>query len=145
MSSKRKVTFPEELRAAHFPELAADEVPSRMALKDKILELHEAGDEEGAAALLPWNEKLKADEPTSGLSKASKVVMFTLAVAAATLGVLWLLFGGLSGKTDTLVVCSVGGEIVEGEQCFSDNPIGVKKETEKKSDGGDSEILVGTE
>lgn len=145
MSSKRKVTFPEELRAAHFPELAADEVPSRLALKDKILELHEAGNEEGAAALLSWNEKLKAGESTSGLSKASKIVMFTLAVAAVALGVLWLFFGGLSGKTDTLVVCSVGGEIVKGEQCFSDNPVGVKKKAETKSDSGDSDILVGSE
>lgn len=145
MSNKRKVTFPEELRAAHFPELAADELPSRLALKDKILELHEAGNEEGAAALLSWNEKLKAEEPKSSFSKASKIVMFTLAVAAAILGVLWLFFGGLAGKTDTLVVCSVGGVIVEGEQCLSDNPIGVKKEAETKSDAGDSDILVGSE
>lgn len=146
MSNKRKLTFPEDLRVAYFPDLGAEELPSRAALKEKILELHETGDEEGAAKLLPWNDKLKNYESSSPLSKASKIVMFTLAVAAATLGILWLIFGGLSGKSDTLVVCNVGGEILQGEQCFSDNPGGLKKETkteDNKSDSGD--ILVGQE
>lgn len=143
MSSKRKVTFPEDLRASYFPELTADELPSRIALKEKILELHEAGEEEKAAQLLSWNEKLKSGEPESKLSKASKVVMFALAVMAVTLGILWLLFGGASGKNDTLIVCSVGGQVLQGDQCFSDNPGGLKKETKTEEVKPGSDVFVG--
>lgn len=143
MSSKRKVTFPEEIRAAHFPDLAVDELPSRLALKEKILELHEAGEEESAATLLAWNEKFKSGEPASALSKASKIVMFALAVMAVALGVLWLFFGGISGKSDTLVVCSVGGEVLQGDQCFSDNPGGLKKEVKQENAESDPGVLVG--
>jgi hypothetical protein len=149
MSRKVGDIFPPELREKHFPELPETQVPTKLQFKERILQLHEADETAEAAVLLEWNEKLNTKEPESRLSKASKVTMFVLGVVAVTLGVLWFLFGGVGGKGDSLIVCSVGGEIIQGDQCLSDNPTGVKEtpkddDDSSKSDDKSDQIFVGS-
>lgn len=148
MSRKVGNVFPPELRKKHFPELPKDQTPSKLQFKERILELHEAGETAEAAVLLEWNGKLNAKKPESRLSKASKVTMFVLGVLAVTLGVLWFLFGGFGGKSDSLIVCSVGGQILQGDQCLNEKPEEAKKapkddETPKKNKE-DGQIFVGS-
>jgi hypothetical protein len=147
MSRKVGNFFPPELREKYFPELPESKTPTKLEFKDKILELHEAGETSEAAVLLEWNEKLNSKEPESRLSKASKIVMFVLGVLAVTLGILWLLFGGTGGKSDSLIVCSIGGQIAEGDQCLSENIGGSKKDSKDEDssneDSNSDGIFVG--
>lgn len=141
MSKKKQATFPRELRDQYFPKLEDGVVPTKAQLKAKVLELHEAGQTEDSAKLLGWIEQWKKDQE-SGVSKASKVVMFSLFVLAGILGVLFFLFNN-NDTPKSLVVCSVGGQMLEGEECFNNGPDSNKPAKEEDSKESAEEVLVG--
>lgn len=138
--------------STYFPELAG-EAPSKAELKEKVLELHEAGDHEAAAKILAWHEEQEESKkkPESKVSKAGKITIFVLAVAAAIFGTLWAINAATGSQNTSIIVCSINGSNYTGSDCSMDsnvykeaNQLNKEKEEADKAAKKDVEILEGT-
>lgn len=143
MKKRTSPALPQELMAEHFPEHLDEGAPSSSSFKAKVLELHEAGRREESAELLKWKHVFEEQE--SRFTKASKITMFSLAVVAGALGVLWFIFGGFSPSSgSSILVCSVGGQIMEGDRCLEQGTSTSKNDDKKEEEEKTEDILVGS-
>lgn len=140
MTVEQKQSVIDPMIEKHFPEaFAQGREPSASEMKERIVLLDSTGEKQQAAELLEWREQKKKTK--SKLAKVSTFVMFSLAVAAAILGVLWFIFG-FSSSSSTLVVCSKAGQILEGEQCFS-TPAQQQQQQKTDDATNDGQVLIG--
>ncbi len=112
--------LPAELRA-HFPALPEDATPSKKELRDRVIELHEAGEKEKAAELMQWQELRDVNKPLTKTQRNSRIAIVSMIVLIGIMGIFW--FNYSSGNQNTkIVVCSINGQTFEGEACINPQP-----------------------